>query len=71
MRLRRGPLGMLGAPDPSAVMDAAEAMASGVATLVSAIVFDLDLTFTGYIDKLRQDGEARLEAQRAELRQAV
>jgi len=71
MRLRRGPLGMLGAPDPSAVMDAAEAMASGVATLVSAIVFDLDLTFTGYIDKLRQDAEARLEAQRAELQQAV
>lgn len=71
LRPRRGPLGMLGAPDPSAALDAAEAMASGLATLVSAIVLDLDLTLAGYVDKLRQDAEARLEAQREQLRRAV
>jgi methyl-accepting chemotaxis protein len=70
-RPRRGPLGLLGAPDPTALNDAADALASGVATIVGAVLFDLDLTFSGYVERLRQDGEARLAAQQAQLHQSL
>lgn len=68
---RRGPLGLLGAPDAISVQDGADALANGVATLVGAVMADLDFCFSGYAERLRLDGEARLEAQQGRLHQGI
>ncbi|MBJ3786299.1 protoglobin domain-containing protein [Devosia sediminis] len=71
MKPRRGPLGLLGAPDASAVQDATDALANGVATLLGAVLLDLDLTYSGYFERQRLDAETRLDAQEARLRQSI
>ncbi|MHA6300225.1 protoglobin domain-containing protein [Devosia sp. CAU 1758] len=70
LRQRRGPLGLLAA-DPAPVLAASEVMAEGLSALVGAIVLDLDLTFSGYAEKLRQEAQAGLAAQQARLRRSV
>lgn len=71
IRQRRGPLSLLGAGDPAAVLEATDAMADGLAALVSGMVVDLDLSLSGYVDKLRQDRQAEAEAQQSRLRTCV
>lgn len=68
---RRRPLALLGGVDPAAVLGASEVVAEGLAALVSAVVVDLDLTFSGYVERLRLDAEAALAAERNRLRQMV
>ncbi len=70
LQQRRGPLGLL-AMDPAPVLAATEIMGEGLSALVGAIIVDLDLTFSGYADKLRQDAQAQIEAQQARLRRSV
>ena len=70
LRTRRGPLSML-AGDPAPVLAATEMMAEGLATLVSAVVLDLDLTFSGYIERLRLDAEAALSTERGRMKRLV
>ena len=70
LRTRRGPLSML-AGDPVPVLAATEMMAEGLATLVSAVVLDLDLTFSGYIERLRLDAEAALSTERGRMKRLV
>ncbi|QYO76504.1 protoglobin domain-containing protein [Devosia salina] len=64
---RRGPLALLGAPDPAVVLKAAEVTADGLAALVSAALLDLDLTMAGYAERLRLDAQDEATSQRARL----
>jgi methyl-accepting chemotaxis protein len=68
---RRRSLALLGGVDPAAVLSASEIMAEGLAALVSAVVIDLDLTFSGYVERLRLDAEAALVAEKNRVRQMV
>jgi methyl-accepting chemotaxis protein len=70
LRRRRGPLAML-VGDPTHVLEVTEAMADGLATLVSAVVLDLDLTFSGYAERLRLDAEAALATERGRTKRLV
>lgn len=70
LRMRRGPLAML-AGDPAHALGVTEVMADGLATLVSAVVLDLDLTFTGYAERLRLDAEAALATERGRMGRVV
>ena len=70
LRLRRGPLALL-AGDPAPVLEVTEVMADGLATLVSAVVLDLDLTFLGYAERLRLDAEAALATERGRTKRLV
>ncbi|MBB4053427.1 methyl-accepting chemotaxis protein [Devosia subaequoris] len=67
----RGALGLFGRPDEAGVLRVAEAMAEGLSTLLSGVLLDIDLSLSGYIAKLREDGLNGVEAQRQRLRQAV
>lgn len=71
LRPRRGPLGLVGAPDIGAARTMSETVASGLEALVSAIIFDLDLTYAGYAEKLKHDGAASLAGQQDRLEQAI
>ncbi len=68
---RRGALGLFGRPDEAGVLRVAEAMAEGLSTLLAGVLLDIDLSLSGYIAKLREDGLNGVEAQRQRLRQAV
>ena len=68
---RRGPLALLGAPDPAVVLRAAEVTADGLAALVSAALLDLDLTMAGYAERLRLDAQDEAASQRARLHRAA
>jgi methyl-accepting chemotaxis protein len=70
LRTRRGPLAML-VGDPAPVIEATEVMADGLATLVSAVLLDLDLTFSGYIERLRLDADATLVTERGRMKRVV
>lgn len=70
LRMRRGPLAML-AGDPAPVFEMTEVMADGLATLVSAVVLDLDLTFSGYAERLRLDAETALATERSRTKRLV
>lgn len=70
-RKRRGPLAVLDALVAHQSSAEVEAMADGVAVLVGAVLVDLELTFAGYVDRLRQDAQATLVAEQARLRAAV
>jgi methyl-accepting chemotaxis protein len=69
-RARRGPLALLdlrgSAPD-----EMIQGLADAVAALVGAVLLDLDLTFSGYAERLRQDAEAGLAAEKSRLRTAA
>ena len=71
LQSRRGALGLFGRPDEAGVLRVAEAIAEGLATLLAGVLLDIDLSLSGYIAKLREDGLNGVEAQRQRLRQAV
>lgn len=71
MRARRGPLALLGGGDPAPALALTEAMADGLAALVGAVVLDLDLTFSGYAERLRLDAAAAVAAEKNRLKQVV
>ena len=66
LRARRGPLALL-AGDPGSILEITDVMAEGLATLVSAVVLDLDLNFAGYAERLRLDAEAATATERRRL----
>lgn len=70
-RTRRGPLAVLDALVPQQSSAQVEAMADGIAALVGAVLVDLELTFAGYVDRLRHDTEAAIAAEQARLKSAV
>lgn len=71
LQSRRGALGLFGRPDEAGVPRVAEVIAEGLATLLAGVLLDIDLSLTGYIAKLREDGLNNAEAQRQRLRHAV
>lgn len=71
LQSRRGALGLFGRPDEAGVQRVAEAIAEGLATLLAGVLLDIDLSLSGYIAKLREEGLHNAEAQRQRLRQAV
>ena len=71
LQSRRGALGLFGRPDEAGVLRVAEAIAEGLATLLAGVLLDIDLSLSGYIAKLREEGLHNAEVQRQRLRQAV
>ncbi|MVS99371.1 protoglobin domain-containing protein [Devosia marina] len=71
LQSRRGALGLFGRSDEAGVQRVAEAIAEGLATLLAGVLLDIDLSLSGYIAKLREEGLHNAEAQRQRLRQAV
>jgi methyl-accepting chemotaxis protein len=71
LQSRRGALGLFGRPDEAGVLRVAEAIAEGLATLLAGVLLDIDLSLSGYIAKLREEGLHTAEVQRQRLRQAV
>jgi methyl-accepting chemotaxis protein len=68
---RRGALGLFGRPAPASLRLAAEGIAEGLATVLAGVLLDIDLSVSGYVAKLREEGANGVEAQRQRLRQAV
>ncbi|AVF03832.1 hypothetical protein C4375_08905 [Devosia sp. I507] len=71
LQSRRGALGLFGRPDEAGVLRVAEAIGEGLATLLAGVLLDIDLSLSGYIAKLREEGLHNAEVQRQRLRQAV
>ena len=71
LQSRRGAFGLFGRPDEAGVLLVAEAIAEGLSTLLAGVLLDIDLSVSGYIAKLREDGMNGVEAQRQRLLQAV
>ncbi|WP_338721199.1 protoglobin domain-containing protein [Devosia sp. XK-2] len=68
---RRGTLGLFGRPAPASLRLAVEGISEGLATLLAGVLLDIDLSVSGYVAKLREEGVNGAEAQRQRLRQAV
>ncbi|WP_375599153.1 protoglobin domain-containing protein [Devosia sp. Naph2] len=71
IRSRKGGLNLFGRPDHGIANDAVGAIAEGLATLMAGVLLDIDLSLSGYIGRLREEGLNAVEAQRQRLRLAV
>ncbi|WP_297107912.1 protoglobin domain-containing protein [uncultured Devosia sp.] len=71
LKTRRPALRLFGGADDSRMVQAVDALADGLVALLCGILLDIDLSMSGYLGKLREEGLNAVEAQRQRLRATI